>query len=226
MDGPTNRNPHRRNFPTGRTLKYGLTRSFDYVQKNTMKALNSIELFSGAGGLALGLHAAGFRHRALYEWNRSAIETLLFNQSRKHKALKAGDHGVPGGENMILYPDGSIRYLTTRPTPQLGELRNFEFSGTLPPSQPICLARKRIPPNQNGRSAMTRHRFRPGRSVCASYREILDGPDLKRWNQPSTHEHRRHRIPPGIRRILRRSRPTRGGPASSRLHDLRRPRSA
>ena len=89
---------------------------------------------------------------------------------RPSKALKAGDHGVPGGENMILYPDGSIRYLTTRPTPQLGELRNFEFSGTLPPSQPICLARKRIPPNQNGRSAMTRHRFRPGRSVCASYR--------------------------------------------------------
>lgn len=30
------------------------------------------------------------------------------------KALKAGDHGVPGGENMALYPDGSIRYFTVR----------------------------------------------------------------------------------------------------------------
>lgn len=30
------------------------------------------------------------------------------------KALKAGDHGVPGGENMIVLPDGSVRYLTVR----------------------------------------------------------------------------------------------------------------
>lgn len=30
------------------------------------------------------------------------------------KALKAGDHGVPGGENMALYPDGSVRYFTVR----------------------------------------------------------------------------------------------------------------
>lgn len=29
------------------------------------------------------------------------------------KALKAGDHGVPGGENMIRYPDGRVRYYTT-----------------------------------------------------------------------------------------------------------------
>jgi DNA (cytosine-5)-methyltransferase 1 len=28
------------------------------------------------------------------------------------KTIKAGDHGVPGGENMILFPDGSVRYLT------------------------------------------------------------------------------------------------------------------
>lgn len=30
------------------------------------------------------------------------------------KALKAGDHGVPGGENMMVKPDGSIRYFTVR----------------------------------------------------------------------------------------------------------------
>jgi len=30
------------------------------------------------------------------------------------KTLKAGDHGVPGGENMIAYPDGSVRYFTVR----------------------------------------------------------------------------------------------------------------
>ncbi|WP_274008794.1 DNA cytosine methyltransferase [Vibrio parahaemolyticus] len=30
------------------------------------------------------------------------------------KALKAGAHGVPGGENMIRYEDGSVRYFTVR----------------------------------------------------------------------------------------------------------------
>jgi DNA (cytosine-5)-methyltransferase 1 len=30
------------------------------------------------------------------------------------KTLKAGDHGVPGGENMLLYPDGLVRYFTVR----------------------------------------------------------------------------------------------------------------
>ncbi|RYZ65143.1 MAG: DNA (cytosine-5-)-methyltransferase, partial [Proteobacteria bacterium] len=33
---------------------------------------------------------------------------------RPAKALKAGAHGVPGGENMILFPDESVRYLTIR----------------------------------------------------------------------------------------------------------------
>jgi DNA (cytosine-5)-methyltransferase 1 len=28
------------------------------------------------------------------------------------KTIKAGDHGVPGGENMIRFPDGNVRYLT------------------------------------------------------------------------------------------------------------------
>lgn len=28
------------------------------------------------------------------------------------KTLKAGGHGVPGGENMIRYEDGSVRYFT------------------------------------------------------------------------------------------------------------------
>jgi DNA (cytosine-5)-methyltransferase 1 len=30
------------------------------------------------------------------------------------KALKAGDHGVPGGENMLRRQDGSVRYFTVR----------------------------------------------------------------------------------------------------------------
>lgn len=53
-----------------------------------MKHLESIELFSGAGGLALGLHAAGFKHRALYEWNASAVETLRYNQKMGQPSLE------------------------------------------------------------------------------------------------------------------------------------------
>ena len=53
-----------------------------------MKKLHSIELFSGAGGLALGLHNAGFTHKALYEWNASAVETLQHNQKMGYDALE------------------------------------------------------------------------------------------------------------------------------------------
>lgn len=35
------------------------------------------------------------------------------------KTLKAGDHGVPGGENMIAYPDGRVRYFTVRESARL-----------------------------------------------------------------------------------------------------------
>lgn len=35
------------------------------------------------------------------------------------KALKAGDHGVPGGENMLVRPDGSVRYFTVRESARL-----------------------------------------------------------------------------------------------------------
>lgn len=35
------------------------------------------------------------------------------------KALKAGVHGVPGGENMVVLDDGSVRYYTTREAARL-----------------------------------------------------------------------------------------------------------
>jgi DNA (cytosine-5)-methyltransferase 1 len=35
------------------------------------------------------------------------------------KALKAGDHGVPGGENMVVLPGGRVRYFTVRESARL-----------------------------------------------------------------------------------------------------------
>lgn len=47
------------------------------------------------------------------------------------KTLKAGDHGVPGGENMLLRPDGSVRYFTVRESARLqGFPDNFVFHGS------------------------------------------------------------------------------------------------
>lgn len=42
--------------------------------------MKSIELFAGAGGLALGLELAGFEHIGLVEFNREAADTLKANR--------------------------------------------------------------------------------------------------------------------------------------------------
>jgi len=47
------------------------------------------------------------------------------------KTLKAGDHGVPGGENMILFPDGRVRYMTVRESACIQTFPNeFVFPGS------------------------------------------------------------------------------------------------
>lgn len=42
--------------------------------------MRSVELFAGAGGLAIGMAKAGFRHAAVIEWNSDACETFRENQ--------------------------------------------------------------------------------------------------------------------------------------------------
>jgi len=47
------------------------------------------------------------------------------------KALKAGVHGVPGGENMLLKPNGEVRYFTVRETARLQTFPDdFVFHGS------------------------------------------------------------------------------------------------
>jgi len=42
--------------------------------------MRSVELFAGAGGLALGMSNAGFQHAAVIEWDHDACETFRENQ--------------------------------------------------------------------------------------------------------------------------------------------------
>ena len=47
------------------------------------------------------------------------------------KTLKAGDHGVPGGENMLVRKDGSVRYFTIRESARIQTFPDgFRFHGS------------------------------------------------------------------------------------------------
>lgn len=66
------------------------------------------------------------------------------------KAIKAGVHGVPGGENTIRYPDGALRYMTVREAARVQTFPDgYEFSGAwsegmrqIGNAVPVELARK------------------------------------------------------------------------------------
>lgn len=57
-------------------------------QQAPLRALRCVELFAGAGGLALGASNAGFEHDAVLEYNHDACETIRANQRRGHELMR------------------------------------------------------------------------------------------------------------------------------------------
>lgn len=80
--------------------------------------MNSLEIFSGAGGLALGLEQAGFRHSAFVEFNKHACTSLRHNFA-------------PG-----KVFEGDIRDF------DLGSLSNIDVVAGGPPCQPFSMGGK------------------------------------------------------------------------------------
>lgn len=83
---------------------------------------SSIELFTGAGGLALGMAAAAFNHRLLLEYNRDACRTL-----RKNADAFGSDCHIH---------EGDVRSFDFRP------FRGVTLLGAGAPCQPFSIAGK------------------------------------------------------------------------------------
>ncbi len=74
--------------------------------------MRSVELFAGAGGLAIGMANAGFHHAAVIEWNPDACETFRENQRHHahhveewplHEAdVSKFDYGTLGEDVMVV----------------------------------------------------------------------------------------------------------------------------
>lgn len=50
--------------------------------------LRSVELFAGAGGLAMGTTLAGFESLAVVDWDRWACDTIRENRTRGYPLVK------------------------------------------------------------------------------------------------------------------------------------------
>ncbi|HRL65830.1 MAG TPA: DNA cytosine methyltransferase [Ottowia sp.] len=93
-------------------------------------SLTSVELFAGAGGLALGVALAGFKTRAVVEWDQWACDTVRQNEARGHPLVS----GWP-----VIQSD--VReWIEAADTAALGKDLDLVAGG--PPCQPFSMGGK------------------------------------------------------------------------------------
>jgi len=88
--------------------------------------MKSVELFAGAGGLAMGVSLAGFESLAVVEWNRWACDTIRENQRR----------GFPWVRDWPLW-EGDVREFDWRSIPE-----DIDLLAAGPPCQPFSMGGK------------------------------------------------------------------------------------
>ena len=88
--------------------------------------LNSVELFTGAGGLALGLEKVGCHHLAMVEFNAQACDTIRYN--------------VRNGQS--LAKDWTLYQSDVRAIKYNEIVRSVELVAGGPPCQPFSLGGK------------------------------------------------------------------------------------
>ncbi len=108
----------------------------------------SIELFTGAGGLALGLENSGWRHDALIEWNRDACATIRLNREKRFPLAKSW--------NLIEEDVSSIDYTKL--------FKDVALVAGGPPCQPFSLGGKHR--GQHDRRDMFPEAVRAVRELC------------------------------------------------------------
>lgn len=91
----------------------------------TATELQSLELFAGGGGMALGMSRAGFAHRALVEWWAPAARVLTHNAEIAPERWK---------------PDQVIAEDVRDVLPRLSEFGNLDLIAGGPPCQPFSMA--------------------------------------------------------------------------------------
>jgi len=110
--------------------------------------MKSIELFAGAGGLALGVARAGFEHEVVLEWDRNACDTLRRNKSR------SVDH-----VSSWQIVEGDVKNYDFRQ-----HAGNTEFIAGGPPCQPFSLGGKHL--GQRDERNMFPHAIRAVREIA------------------------------------------------------------
>jgi len=88
--------------------------------------IRSLELFSGTGGLALGLHQAGFEPAALLEWDKDSCDNIKANIVNGYKGIERWDV-VQTDVRLVRYSDYGL---------------DVQFITGGPPCQPFSLGGK------------------------------------------------------------------------------------